>query len=299
LSRIVIDGKYCLMLQCVKKVRNMKKIVFIFVMVTTSLFGGIKREDDSKAPDNHELFTQKFNLVAGIVGTRIITEKEGQELFNVMKARNKEENRKQSIADLEGPCSQINTYYNAFLDKFGMADRLYSGCQKLNKLRENINTLDEFGQSALMCAASFGNKEVIDILLDYGADINAVDKYDQSALMKAAIYVKKEVIDALLDRGADINAVDKNGQSALMKAASFGNKEVIDTLLDRGSDINAVDKNGESVLMKAFSYGNSGAIDALLDRGADINAVDKDGQSALMKAKSPEVIKLLKMYGAQ
>ena len=48
----------------------------------------------------------------------------------------------------------------------------------------------------------------------------------------------RDVVQLLLDRGADPNKTDKDGMTALHCAAFNGNKDVVQLLLDRGAEPN-------------------------------------------------------------
>ena len=65
-------------------------------------------------------------------------------------------------------------------------------------------------------------------------------------LIRAAGAVKPEVLQALIDAGADLNAQDENGQTALMNAANFEELESVRALLLAGADVNFKNKDGES-----------------------------------------------------
>jgi len=68
-----------------------------------------------------------------------------------------------------------------------------------------------------------------------------------------------EIVDDLLDNGADVNATasvnDVKGCTALMMAASNGQTEVIKVLLDNGANVNAKMEDGVTALMKAEENG--------------------------------------------
>jgi uncharacterized protein len=108
--------------------------------------------------------------------------------------------------------------------------------------------------------------------------INPVDSgegtYHGPLLKIAAELGYLEIVDLLLDRGADIEATDDLGQRALLSVARFGRTEVVRRLLDRGADINAVDWSGQSALSNSAVEGHSDAFDLLLSRGARRGIVD-------------------------
>lgn len=134
--------------------------------------------------------------------------------------------------------------------------------------------------------------------LKNGANVNAASDEDTTALMHAAIFNQNpEVIETLIDKGANVNAKNKDGSTALTKAAFNPNPEVIKTLIDEGADVNAKSKSGSTALMfAASSQKNPDAVKALLKAGADANVIDNDGNIAAINAavnKNPEIHSLI------
>ena len=84
-------------------------------------------------------------------------------------------------------------------------------------------------------AASLGDAETVNALLNAGANVNAQNKNGRTALMQAAIYRHIKVIKILLDRGANIGVKDINGMTALICAAWYCEAETINILIDAGS----------------------------------------------------------------
>ncbi|WP_455220469.1 ankyrin repeat domain-containing protein [Kaarinaea lacus] len=79
-------------------------------------------------------------------------------------------------------------------------------CDKVRQLLnegEDINALDEHGQTALMNAAHHGDFNLVKLLIEHGADLNRSAKYSLTALMLAVINSHKEIVRALVDAGAN------------------------------------------------------------------------------------------------
>ena len=160
---------------------------------------------------------------------------------------------------------------------------------------------DNDGQSPLWNAASNGNKEIVQLLLDGGAEIDAKNEYGQSPLWNAACKGHKEIVQLLLDRGAEIDAKYNDGQLLLWWAAWNGHKEIVQLLLDRGAEIDAKDNDSQTPLWWAASNGHKEIVQLLLDRGAEIDAKDNDGQLPLWGAAyngHKEIVQLLFEKGA-
>ncbi len=52
----------------------------------------------------------------------------------------------------------------------------------------------------------FGHKEVVELLIDKGADVNAKGKYGGTPLHSAAFFGQTEIVELLIAKGADLNA---------------------------------------------------------------------------------------------
>ncbi|KAG4439975.1 hypothetical protein IFR05_004549 [Cadophora sp. M221] len=136
------------------------------------------------------------------------------------------------------------------------------------------------------------NIELIQLLLDYGADINlAGNRWGQTPLQAAVSTGSIELVQILLDRGADINdpATPSDYGTPLAMAVKTGSIPLIQLLLDRGADINAPAEecNSETAFQTAILYqSNVELIQFLLKRGADVNAPAGpfDGRTALQAA---------------
>ncbi|KAK2765812.1 pfs domain-containing protein [Colletotrichum kahawae] len=77
--------------------------------------------------------------------------------------------------------------------------------------------------NALQAASERGHQEIIQMLLNNGADVNA-----QAALERG----HQEIIQMLLNNGADVNAQDSSGQTSLSWAARNGREAVVKMLID-------------------------------------------------------------------
>ena len=160
----------------------------------------------------------------------------------------------------------------------------------------------EYGD-ALQAASSGGHEKVVKLLLDKGADLEAKDKYDGATpLWRAAGNGHEAVVKLLLDKGADPEAKDKSGATPLWRAAESGHEAVVKLLLDKGADLEVKDKYyGATPLWRAAESGHEAVVKLLLDKGADLGAKDKDGRTSLWWAARnghEAVVKLLLDKGA-
>jgi ankyrin repeat protein len=118
----------------------------------------------------------------------------------------------------------------------------------------DCNFRDDAGSTLLMCASHAGNLPMVTALLNAGADINVSDAGGWTALMKAAHNADKntgfpEVVQALIDAGANIEAPIGYGVRPLMLAAGYGETAVVECLLKAGADVSARNEGGYTALM--------------------------------------------------
>jgi len=169
----------------------------------------------------------------------------------------------------------------------------------------DIHAVDNKGRTALVHAATIGKKEVMEVLLDAGADPNvmvnlgdcltsadflATDSKRRSLVAAvAAVHTKGSnaaaLVELLLKAGGDANLSEPQGATALHSCASKDNIEAARVLLKYGAVLN---KGGygynEVPLMVAASKGNDKIIQLFLQHGADPNAEDTEGWTSLMHA---------------
>jgi ankyrin repeat protein len=161
------------------------------------------------------------------------------------------------------------------------------------------------GEVALMRAVRLGRAEVVEALLDGGADVNVKEDGDESsALSVAAACGYPRVVRVLLARGADVNYGDKAGHSNLMTAALAAGEyalpaearlflnpdaeslegispgsvprgdrlEIVRLLVEAGAELNTTAADcGLNALMGASMLGDAEVARMLLDAGADPN----------------------------
>jgi ankyrin repeat protein len=142
----------------------------------------------------------------------------------------------------------------------------------------NIDIPRNDGYTALHLAVQKGCIEIVNFLLEKGANINVITNNGFTLLHCAALetyHNKVELIELLLERGLNINASDNKGHTPLHFAAFNGYSEVVRCLLDKGANINAPNNDGWTPLYIAIDKKHPNVIKLLLERGADVNIKDK------------------------
>lgn len=128
--------------------------------------------------------------------------------------------------------------------------------------------------SALQCAVMGGNIEMVQLLLDKGANLNARGgEYCGDALQCAAERCDLRILQLLLDKGAEVNASPGRFGTALQAAVSNCCTPITLLLLGKGADVNASGGDYSSpALHCAAIHGDLEMISLLLHEGADIDA---------------------------
>ena len=168
-----------------------------------------------------------------------------------------------------------------------------------------INIGNEYKETPLHIAASFGSVECVNILIEKGANINAKDNAGCSPLHSVLFDQTEntlECIKILIKNGADVNAREQYNCTSLHLAAEGYDPECLDILINNGADINARDIYGRTPLMRASSSFSYPSMFKLLDCGADWTIKDYKGETFFDdmtkedKIKFEEYIKYLE-YG--
>ena len=145
----------------------------------------------------------------------------------------------------------------------------------------DIHARDSGGRTPLHCAAEKGQSDTISYLLNQSADVNSQDEDGCSALYFAVDGGHAAACKVLIESGCDLTLLNRNddyleNRSLFQEAAGRGMTDILQLLLDRGLSevVNAVNKYGETPLMQAAKAGCFDTVAFLLDRGANVNGND-------------------------
>ena len=161
--------------------------------------------------------------------------------------------------------------------------------QRLLQRGFDPNTRNEAGEHGLFLALKGSATGIARMLMDAPKiDLEARSAKDESALMIAVLKGFDDLVQTLIDKGADVN---KPGWTPLHYAATAGNVPLINLLLEHDAYIDASSPNESTPLMMAALYGTPAAVKTLLEAGADPTIVNGAGFTALEFAqggKKPE-----------
>ena len=151
-------------------------------------------------------------------------------------------------------------------------------------------------QNDIFEAIRHGDSNPVQDILRYDASAaNRINSIGYSPLMVAAYNGKKEIVSLLIAYGADVNFDTDNGD-ALMAAVFKGHSEIVEILLTNGADPNEVDVHGKTALLLSTINGNAEITELLMKFGADQNQKDEHGKSSLDYAKEKELTEILSIF---
>jgi len=184
--------------------------------------------------------------------------------------------------------------------------KLVEGSGRMSRLlasdpnRPDLNCCDVRGMTALMYAATFANKPVVDYLVarKEEVDVNALDSTQKSALHHASKRAKSrrtleydaaqaDIITTLLCCGACLEGRDHNGCTALMFAVANGDEAVTRSLLTAQANVNVQDFEGRMPLDYAQNFGHHKLATLLKAAGAEGHESD-DGDPPLQEKPQDE-----------
>ncbi|CAG1991720.1 unnamed protein product, partial [Fusarium graminearum] len=161
-------------------------------------------------------------------------------------------------------------------------------CNLLLEKGANPNETFSDREMLLIAGVRTDDTELVGLLIDHGANINSIDPWEEgdarTPLAFAASQCTLEMMEFLLDRGADVNYVPEGANSALYSAAlEQWNTDRLESLLKRGAKIDWRRDNGWQALHAAYDAPDS--VKVLLQHGADINAICVSGTVTMMAAR--------------
>lgn len=133
----------------------------------------------------------------------------------------------------------------------------------------NVNATNQDGDSAIHLAASGGHLDIVQLLLNEGANPNIENTLSgERPLHGAAFNGHLPIIKLLIKTpGIDLNAKTQIGETAAFKAAFTQNLDALKLLQAAGAEF-------KPSLVTAASVGNLQEIEALVKAGGDVNGLD-------------------------
>lgn len=168
----------------------------------------------------------------------------------------------------------------------------------------NIEARDPgIGNTPFIWAAFHGFVEIMEYLLQRGADIEAISNDGhKTALLLASYGGHADAVEVLLRSGAQINAANSRGDTSIAIASYMNHVTVVDVLLKRRANLLLATKEHKYTPLHLAAYkGYTDVVSLFLDSDDEhvheiVNSKDKEGNSPMMLASIQghgEVLRLL------
>ncbi len=161
-----------------------------------------------------------------------------------------------------------------------------------------LNTVTEYGESALSVASNNGRFDAVQVLLDAGSDPSLLE---WTPLMRAVALGTPADVQAQIDGGADLAARDRWARTPWLLSLQVGDVAKAKLLLAAGANREDRGRCGRTPLMYPIANGHGDMLRWLLSRGLSLDDTDEFKTTALMYAAETgeaECVKTLMEAGA-
>jgi len=164
-----------------------------------------------------------------------------------------------------------------------------------------------FAVGPLGCLARSASRGDVEGVKRYLAEGDSPDSRDirrRSAMELAIILKHPDVVDVLIEAGADVNRRGYRGRTPLNWASSrFGTPDLIRTLIAGGADPDGTDHIGQTPLLFAVADTKPEHVRTLLENGADVNKImspkwKSPVLNVAVQQKKPGMVQMLVAAGA-
>jgi len=150
-----------------------------------------------------------------------------------------------------------------------------------------------WSEGIMSSPANRGDRDMIELLLEYGARVPDVTKWGREYYFK-----RYDIAAFLMEMGMNPNHMNCHRTTLLHGMAQLGDVRKATLLLDRGAGINAVDDEFRSTpLGLAARWGRRGMVRLLLDRGADRHAAAAEWATPAAWARAKGHKKIAQLLG--
>ena len=168
---------------------------------------------------------------------------------------------------------------------------------------DDLNFEDSDNHTALHLAVREKLTDVVQVLIDAGADIDTVNKDGWAPLDSACEYGTLDVVKMLVEAGTGLRDTIDEGWTCLHIAACFGHTETVRYLMGLPFvDMNHRDGSNRTALCVAADEEHTDIVQMLIGAGADIDTQNDEGWSPLHYASllgTLDVVRMLVRAGAE
>ncbi|KAF5545903.1 ankyrin repeat domain-containing protein [Fusarium phyllophilum] len=109
-----------------------------------------------------------------------------------------------------------------------------------------------------------GYHQVLELLLQSGADVNTSDLGGYTPLHMASLYGFIDMVEILIQKGADLNSKTVAGETPLHSSSAMGHLRVTRVLIQHGANVASKDNSGRNPLHHACRSGSLGVVSLII-----------------------------------
>lgn len=168
----------------------------------------------------------------------------------------------------------------------------------LIKLKANLQHQNDKGSSPLYWAIRYGFPDMVKVLIEDGkANVNQTRKLGLvSPLILAASMGYDDILEILLNNGADIDTSIHGNETALHYSSALGHLKSVEILLKKGAKVDYLNDLGETPLQLAAMGDHTIIANLLLEHGAKLGHTSKDGTTLWHIAIEKQTDDLLELF---
>ncbi len=182
-------------------------------------------------------------------------------------------------------------------------DGYYGEVQQLLADGVDVNASNKNGAAALNFAVAQDEEQIVQLLIDHGADLEHRDRDTGSTPLLTTLMTgnNSRIARMLMDAGADTTVIDSDGYTVLHMAAYVDDAGIFIRFIKNGVDVNARNNKGDTPLKYCALFGAWKEARLLIHCGAAVDIADNNGDTALHTAilsANPDMAELLLNAGA-
>ena len=146
----------------------------------------------------------------------------------------------------------------------------------LIKIGSELNIVSECGMATPLYQAVFNNNlEIVNLLIEHGANVNLSKRYNECPLSNAAQFGYLPIVMTLIQHGANVNNINSTQlTSPLYLAAQNNHLEVVIELVKAGANIDHLNREYRRPIIVAMHKRNHLIVNYLLASGSNLGFCD-------------------------
>lgn len=152
---------------------------------------------------------------------------------------------------------------------------------------DNLDTIKlKDSNTPLLMAVKEGKKDIVELLLKFGANVNIKNRDGLFPLAIATYNNLDDIVELLLENGANVNDQEVDGDTPLMIASDEEYENISRILLEFNAGVNIANKLEETALIKAVENNNLPIVKLLVENGAFLDSETHEGETAFTVAQT-------------